>query len=275
MAKFYAFSTSGFYDDGLNAVMPGDAVEITQELYTELLNGQSDGTKVIVEGADGLPELQDIPQLETYTYPAKTITLPFLSGWSKTLPERVFTKTTLEQARIDKLAAVRADRDTLLQYSDLAAKEGASRVADSQKILQPNLQWTHQLRNPFLENAEADLAALNTVDDVLAYEADFDTKPLQASYVVLTMRQFALAAVNSELMDYTTAADFLESKVIPAGIEAVLSTLPTADANNARLTLKSMVIIPRDDAMVSALFGAAFGMTSQQLDDFFLAAFEV
>jgi hypothetical protein len=36
-----------------------------------------------------------------------------------------------------------------------------------------------------------------------------------------------------------------------------------------------MVIIPRDDAMVSALFGAAFGMTSQQLDDFFLAAFEV
>jgi hypothetical protein len=222
---------------------------------------------------DNLPNLGVEP--ETYTYPAKTITLPFLSGWSKTLPERVFTKTTLEQARIDKLAAVRADRDALLQYSDLVAKEGASKVADSQKILQPNLQWTHQLRSPFLENAEADLAALSTVDDVLAYEADFDPKPLQASYVVLTMRQFALAAVNSELMDYTTAADFLESKVIPAGIEAVLSTLPTADANNARLTLKSLVIIPRDDAMVSALFGAAFGMTSQQLDDFFLAAFEV
>ena len=220
-------------------------------------------------------EADDIRNGVSYTYTAKTITLPFLSGWSKTLPERVFTKTTLEQARIDKLAAVEADRDALLQYSDLVAKEGASKVADSQKILQPNLQWTHQLRSPFLENAEADLAALNTVDDVLAYEADFDPKPLQASYVVLTMRQFALAAVNSQLMDYTTAADFLESKVIPAGIEAVLSTLPTADANNARLTLKSMVIIPRDDAMVSALFGAAFGMTSQQLDDFFLAAFEV
>jgi hypothetical protein len=275
MAKFYAFSASGFYDDSLNAVMPDDAVEITQELYAALLEGQSTGTKVIVEGSNGLPELQDIPVIETYTYPAKTITLPFLSGWSKTLPERVFTKTTLEQARIDKLSAVREDRDALLQYSDLVAKEGASKVADSQKILQPNLQWTHQLRSPFLENAETDLAALNTVDDVLAYEADFDPKLLRASYVVLTMRQFALAAVNSELMDYTTAADFLESKVIPAGIEAVLSTLPTADANNARLTLKSMVIIPRDDAMVSALFGAAFGMTSQQLDDFFLAAFEV
>jgi len=62
MAKFYAFSTSGFYDDSLNSSIPNDAVEITQELYTELLNGQSDGTKVIVEGADGLPELQDIPQ---------------------------------------------------------------------------------------------------------------------------------------------------------------------------------------------------------------------
>jgi len=220
-------------------------------------------------------EADDIRNGNSYTYPAKTITLPFLSGWSKTLPEHVFTKTTVEQARIDKLAAVRADRDALLQYSDLAAKEGASRVADSQKILQPNLQWTHQLRSPFLENAETDLAAINTVDDVLAYEADFDPKPLRASYVVLTMRQFALAAVNSELMDYTTAADFLENKVIPAGIEAVLSTLPEEDANNARLTLKAMTVIPRDDAMVSALFGAAFGMTSQQLDNFFLAAFEV
>ena len=225
------------------------------------------------------PEVADSSKVLTHTYPTQTIVLPFLpEGQSlreKVLPERVFTKATVEQARIDKLAAVRADRDALLQYSDLVAKEGASKVADSQKILQPNLQWTHQLRSPFLENAEADLAALNTVDDVLAYEADFDPKPLQASYVVLTMRQFALAAVNSELMDYTTAADFLESKVIPAGIEAVLSTLPTADANNARLTLKAMTLIPRDDAMVSALFGAAFGMTSQQLDDFFLAAFEV
>ena len=257
----------------INAVAPIEGVNsdgVISFLETATAEQRAAAHQVV---NDNLPNLGVEP--ETYTYPAKTITLPFLSGWSKTLPERVFTKTTLEQARIDKLAAVEADRDALLQYSDLVAKEGASKVADSQKILQPNLQWTHQLRSPFLENAETDLAALNTVDDVLAYEADFDPKPLRVSYVVLTMRQFALAAVNSELMDYTTAADFLESKVIPAGIEAVLSTLPTADANNARLTLKAMTLIPRDDAMVSALFGAAFGMTSQQLDDFFLAAFEV
>jgi hypothetical protein len=226
---------------------------------------------------DNLGNLGVEPQ--NHTYPAQTIVLPFLpEGHSlreKVLPERVFAKTTLEQARIDKLEAIRADREILFIHSDLVAMEAASLVADSHKWLQPNLQWKHQLRSPFMQNAEADLAALATIEDVLDYNANFAPEAFQASYVTLTMRQFSLAAANSELMDYETAAAFLESKTIPAGIEAVLSTLPTADANNARLTLKSMTVIPRDDAMVSSLLGAAFGMTQAQLDSFFLAAFEL
>ncbi|MCA6395481.1 MAG: hypothetical protein IM606_09855 [Cytophagales bacterium] len=223
------------------------------------------------------PEAADLP--ETHTYPVQTIVLPFLpEGYSlreKVLPERVFVKTTVEQARIDKLAAIRADREMLFEHSDLVAKEGASLAADSHKILQPSLQWVHQLRNPFMQNTEAALNALTTVDGVLAYQPNFAPEAFQASYATLTMRQFSLAAANGGLMDYATAAAFLESKTIPAGIEAVLSTLSTGDANNARLTLKSMTIIPRNDAMVSSLLGAAFSMTEAQLDSFFLTAFEL
>lgn len=219
------------------------------------------------------------PNLNKYTYPAVTITLPFLpvghSLREKTLPERVFVKTTVEQARIDKLEAIRADRQMLFDHSDLVAKEGASLASDSHKILQPNLQWVHQLRSPFMQNAEAVLNALTTVDDVLAYQPNFAPEAFNPSYATLTMRQFSLAAANGGLMDYATAAAFLESKTIPAGIEAVLSTLSTGDANNARLTLKSMTIIPRNDPLVSSLLGAAFSMTEAQLDSFFLTAFEL
>jgi hypothetical protein len=224
-------------------------------------------------------QMQDLLVDLDYTYPAVTITLPFLpAGYSlreKVLPERVFTKATVEQARIDKLAAIRADREMLFEHSDLVAKEGASLAADSHKILQPSLQWVHQLRNPFMQNTEAALNALTTVDDVLAYQPNFAPEAFNPSYATLTMRQFSLAAANGGLMDYATAAAFLESKTIPAGIEAVLSTLSTGDANNARLTLKSMTIIPRNDAMVSSLLGAAFSMTEAQLDSFFLTAFEL
>jgi hypothetical protein len=224
-------------------------------------------------------DADDIRNGENHTYPAQTIVLPFLlesySLREKVLPERVFTKTTVEQARIDKLASIRADREVLFTHSDLVAMEAASLVADSHTWLQPNLQWKHQLRSPFMQNAEDDLAALTIIEDVLDYNANFAPEAFQASYVTLTMRQFSLAGANGGLMDYETASAFLESKTIPAGIEAVLETLPTDDANNARLTLKSMTVIPRNDAMVSSLLGAAFSMTEEQLDSFFLAAFEL
>lgn len=245
------------------------------------MDGEALGLPSWPEGLVSITEQEadDIRNGEAHTYPAQTVVLPFLpAGHSlreKVLPGRVFTKTTVEQARLDKLEAIRADRQMLFEHSDLVAKEGASLASDSHKILQPSLQWVHQLRSPFMQNAEAALNALTTVDDVLAYQPNFAPEAFNPSYATLTMRQFSLAAANNGLMDYATAAAFLENKTIPAGIEAVLSIFPTADANNARLTLKSMTIIPRNDPLVSSLLGAAFSMTEQQLDSFFLAAFEL
>lgn len=244
------------------------------------MDGQAIGLPSWPEGLVSITEQEadDIQNGETHTYPAVTIMLPFLSAGhslrEKTLPERVFVKTTVEQARVDKLDAVLADRLALLQHSDLVAKEFAN-VADGHKYAQPNLQWVHQLRGITQEQVESDLDSLTTIDDVLAYQPNFAPEAFNPFYATLTMRQFSLAAANGGLMDYSTAAAFLESKTIPAGIEAVLSTLSTGDANNARLTLKSMTIIPRNDPLVSSLLGAAFSMTEQQLDSFFLTAFEL
>ena len=60
MAMYYASSTSGFYSPDINPIIPNDAVEITNDYYQELLEGQSDG-KCITANSQGYPLLIDIP----------------------------------------------------------------------------------------------------------------------------------------------------------------------------------------------------------------------
>jgi len=56
MTIYYASSTGGFYNTDINTVIPLDAVEITEENYQTLLNGQSSG-QVITADAQGYPIL--------------------------------------------------------------------------------------------------------------------------------------------------------------------------------------------------------------------------
>jgi hypothetical protein len=56
---FYAASTLGFYSREIHGdKIPSDAVEITRDMYLELLDGQSKG-KIISIGVSGLPLLVD------------------------------------------------------------------------------------------------------------------------------------------------------------------------------------------------------------------------
>ncbi|BCL44061.1 tail fiber assembly protein [Enterobacter roggenkampii] len=59
MTIYYSPATGGLYPDGekYNS-LPPDAVEITAELYSELINGQSAG-KNITQNGSGLPYLSD------------------------------------------------------------------------------------------------------------------------------------------------------------------------------------------------------------------------
>ncbi len=55
MAIFYSPITNGFYVDGIHASFPDDAVEIDDQLYKDLLEGQSQGGQIAF--ANGLPAI--------------------------------------------------------------------------------------------------------------------------------------------------------------------------------------------------------------------------
>jgi len=58
---FTSKTTRGFYDPQINGDnMPPDAVEITDSLYSQLMNGQSNG-QLISWADDGIPYLADPP----------------------------------------------------------------------------------------------------------------------------------------------------------------------------------------------------------------------
>ena len=57
----YAKSTGGFYHPEINSGIPSDAVEISDDLYREILSGQSEGM-IIAAGEDGIPLLSSPPE---------------------------------------------------------------------------------------------------------------------------------------------------------------------------------------------------------------------
>lgn len=60
MTKFYAASTNAFYDKQINSAIPQDAVEITDEVWQNLLEQQSQG-KLITSNKKGYPIAVDYP----------------------------------------------------------------------------------------------------------------------------------------------------------------------------------------------------------------------
>ena len=57
---FYSASSRGFFDDSIAAELPQDAVEISQELHRQMLDGEQSGM-VISPGEDGFPHLTEAP----------------------------------------------------------------------------------------------------------------------------------------------------------------------------------------------------------------------
>ena len=63
MTKYYSPSVNAFYSVEINgSSIPEDAVEITDEVWVELLKQQSEG-KVIAAGENGFPVANDAPPL--------------------------------------------------------------------------------------------------------------------------------------------------------------------------------------------------------------------
>jgi hypothetical protein len=55
---FFDSSTTSFFVEGVNKIMPSTAVEISEDLYKEIFEGQSRGKIIDVDG-NGLPCLKE------------------------------------------------------------------------------------------------------------------------------------------------------------------------------------------------------------------------
>ena len=65
MAYFYSSSTKGFYHSDINGDnIPSDSIEITDDEYKDLLNGNRQG-KLISSNSEGTPVLIDVPNIST------------------------------------------------------------------------------------------------------------------------------------------------------------------------------------------------------------------
>lgn len=52
--KYYSPKTKGFYDKTIHRVLPIDCIEISEETYQYLLDGQSKGMSIIYDTTNGL-----------------------------------------------------------------------------------------------------------------------------------------------------------------------------------------------------------------------------
>jgi len=66
--KYYSQTNNGFYDDSIHKSLPTDAVKITDEQWTALLDGQAKG-QMITSDEKGNPINQDRPPAPTSLIP--------------------------------------------------------------------------------------------------------------------------------------------------------------------------------------------------------------
>lgn len=104
----YSPSSKGFFIPGLHAVIPDDAVQITEAEHTALLDGQAQGAQ-IVPGPDGAP---------TLLWPTPPTEAELLAAW------RAQTKVSAFQAK-----------GALLNRGKLVAAEAAATAAGGLTLL--------------------------------------------------------------------------------------------------------------------------------------------
>lgn len=184
MKYFYSPSTNGFYVDNMHLDMPSDAVEITNDLRQQLLDGQSQG-KIISppDATHKLPWLADqpAPTLEE----AKSAKLAeVMTGYSAAFApvDLVYPPAEREGWAIQESEAVaymadqKAEVPVLTSLVTLRGK-GETILELAQKVLENAIQWrgvyahyTGQQQRMYSE-----VAALTLLEDVQSYEVVYTT----------------------------------------------------------------------------------------------------
>ena len=132
---FYSKSTNGFYDSSINGnIMPNDVVEITQEYYQSLLQGQSNGELIVADNS-GYPIL---------------ITPPVVPIEITQVSMRQCRLALLQENQLDDVEALITTREQLIwwDYSTIVEKNN-SMVQD----IATALGWTPEYLTSLFELA--------------------------------------------------------------------------------------------------------------------------
>lgn len=113
----------------------------------------------------------------------------------------------------------------------------------------------------------------NAIQGIYGAIAAYEAPPVQPVPVPteITTLQFLIAAALNGIITQAEALGVAENGEVPAAIGAVFGQLESDEQFVARVTWAKMTSILRSDSLVDAV-GAAFSMTSEQLDQFFIAA---
>ena len=150
---FYSKTTGGFYDRAIHGDnIPADAVEITKEQYSTLLDGQSSGKRIVADG-DGFPVLQypPAPTLNQIIAHYTSGVQKYLDDFAKThsydsiLSACTYATSTVQKFAAEGQYAVEARDATWAKcYEILADVESGKRPMPSlEEIIAelPELEW--------------------------------------------------------------------------------------------------------------------------------------
>lgn len=149
----YSASKKGFYNLAIHgSAIPDDAVEITDDYYIELLNGQSQGKRIIAD-ANGSPILSDPPKptLEQVIYAFAAAVQRRLDEFSKTRNyDGILSASTYAYSTVPKFAcegryAVEARDATWAKCCEIlaAVEDGSRPIPELDELFSelPELAW--------------------------------------------------------------------------------------------------------------------------------------
>jgi len=87
----------------------------------------------------------------------------------------------------------------------------------------------------------------------------------------ITALQFLLQAATDGIITQVEALSAAQTGAVPALIQAVFDTLPSEQGFVAKVRWARMTEVPRNDPLVAAV-GQVLDMTTQEMDQFFIAA---
>jgi hypothetical protein len=171
----------------------------------------------------------------------------------------------LAALRTARLALIRAHRDALYGYCNVATAKGNNKR--NRGLERQAGEWNTKLDN-VPQVAIPALDALTTAAEIASYAPDYE--PPAYVYVVSAVQFFTVLQENG----YVTAEQAANRALLPAALATAFDSLTPPNDGLARGKWANFTEVAEDEALVP-LVSAALGVAPEDVHDFFVAAFAI